>query len=145
MSFAATPTARARGASISVPVALGFTVLAATTVHLVLALRVPSLWIVPDELRYAELAKSLGDGRLPAIRDEVNFEFGLGYPLLLAPIWAIFEDVAVAYTAAKVLNSVVLGLTAVPAYFLARRFVSERSARPHCRSASRRSCTRACS
>ena len=102
--------------------------LAATSVQFVLSLRIAVPWILPDELRYAEMAKSLGDGRLPAIRDNVTLGFGLGYPLLLAPIWAIFDDVTHAYAAAKLLNSVLLGLTAVPAYFLARRFVTERAA-----------------
>lgn len=128
MIFSAAASARARPGRISLPIALGVIVFGASAVHALLALQIASPWIVPDEIRYAELAKSLGDGKLPAIRDEVTFAFGLGYPLLLAPIWALFEDVAVAYTAAKVLNSVLLGLTAVPAYFLARRFVGERSA-----------------
>ena len=97
-------------------------------VHAALALRSPSPWIVPDELIYSDLAKSMGDGGLPAVRDEVTFAYGLGYPLLLAPIWAVFGDVTTAYAAAKVLNAIVLSLTAVPAYFLARRFVAERSA-----------------
>ncbi len=128
MSLRAATTAAARPIRISVPVALGMTVIVVSALHAILALQIPSPWAFPDELRYAELAKSLGDGNMPSIRDEVTFEFGLGYPLLLAPIWALFEDVATAYWAAKVLNSVVLALTAVPAYFLARRFLGERSA-----------------
>lgn len=128
MSASAATPAAAGTARISVPVALGLTVLVASALHVILALQIPSPWVLPDELRYAELAKSLGDGSLPRIRDEITFEYGLLYPALLAPIWALFENVATAYSAAKVLNSVVLGLTAVPAYFLARRFVDERSA-----------------
>jgi len=124
----AAASARTRAARISWPVALGLIVLGASAVHVLLALQIPSPWIVPDEIRYSELAKSLGDGNLPAIRDEVTFEFGLGYPLLLAPIWALFDDVAMAYAAAKVVNALVLALTAVPAYFLARRFLAERAA-----------------
>jgi hypothetical protein len=104
------------------------TVVAASVLHVILALQIPAPWIVPDELRYAELAKSLGDGALPRVRGVVTFEFGLGYPLLLAPIWALFDDVDVSYTAAKLLNSVVMGLTAIPAFFLARRFIDERGA-----------------
>ena len=125
MSVSAVAGARTRSARISVPVALGLTVLAASALHIVLALRIPAPWVMPDELRYSELAKSLGDGGLPSIRGDVDFKFGLGYPLLLAPIWALFDDVAVAYAVAKCLNAVVLGLTAVPAYFLARRFIAE--------------------
>jgi hypothetical protein len=107
---------------------LGLTVVLATVLHAVLALRSPSPWVMPDEIRYSELAKSLGAGGLPAIRGEVTFDFGLGYPALLAPVWALFDNVSTAYAVAKTLNAVLLGLTAVPAYFLARRFLDvERS------------------
>ena len=109
----------------SVPLVLGAIVTTATAVHAMLALRSPSPWIVPDELIYAELAKSLSEGGLPSIRGEVSFDWGLGYPALLAPIWAVFDDVTTAYTVAKVVNALVLSLTAIPAYFLARRFVGE--------------------
>lgn len=116
---------RAIPARLSVPVLLGVTVVLASALHTALALMSPSPWIVPDELIYSELAKSIGDGRLPAIRGEVSYAYGIGYPALLAPIWAAFEDVTTAYAVAKVLNALLLGLTAVPAYFLARRFVAE--------------------
>ena len=109
----------------SVPLVLGAIVTTATAVHAMLALRSPSPWIVPDELIYAELAKSLAKGELPSIRDEISFAYGLGYPALLAPIWAVFDDATKAYALAKVLNACVLSLTAVPAYFLARRFVAK--------------------
>lgn len=112
-------------ARVGVSVVLGATVVLATAMHAALALMSPSPWIVPDEVIYSELAKSLGDGRLPAIRDEVSFAYGVGYPALLAPIWAVVDDVATAYAFAKVLNALLLGITAVPAFFLARRFVDE--------------------
>jgi len=105
-------------------VLLGTTVFLATALHALLASKSPSPWIIPDELRYSELAKSLAGGGLPKIRDEVSFGFGLGYPALLAPIWAINEDVASAYATAKILNALILSSTAVPAFLLARRFVT---------------------
>lgn len=111
----------------TLPVLAGI-VLVAASVHAALALRSPSPWIVPDELIYAELANSLAEGGLPRIRGEVSFEYGLGYPLLLAPIWALFEHVPTAYAVAKVWNALLMSLAAVPAYFLARRFVDERLA-----------------
>lgn len=121
------PAAQHRVVPIRLPVAvtLGLTVLVAAVVHALLALRSPAPWIVPDELIYSELAKSVADGGLPAIREEVTFAYGIGYPMLLAPVWAIFDDVTTAYAVAKVVNALVLGLSAVPAYFLARRFVDE--------------------
>lgn len=110
---------------LTVPVVLAATVLLATALHAVLAASSPSPWIVPDELIYSELAKSIAAGGLPAIRDEVSFAYGIGYPALLAPVWAVFNDVTTAYAVAKALNALILSLTAVPAYFLARRFVAE--------------------
>ena len=78
LSISATASERARHARISIPIALCLTVLAATSVQFALSLRIAVPWILPDELRYAEMAKSLGDGRLPAIRDNVTLGFGLG-------------------------------------------------------------------
>ena len=95
MSISAVSAATPRLARLSVPIALGLTVVVAAALHVVLGMQIDSPWIVPDEIRYAELAKSLGDGNLPAIRDQVTFEFGLGYPLLLAPdAGPLFDDVA---------------------------------------------------
>ena len=110
------------------PVALGLIVVGAAVFHALLALQSPVPWVMPDELRYSELAKSLGSGSLPAIRDHGTFGFGLGYPLLLAPIWALFADVSSAYVAAKLVNALIVSLTAIPAYALARRFVSPQRA-----------------
>ncbi len=84
---------------------------------------IPSPWIVPDELIYSELAKGLVDGA-PSIRGETSWGYGLAYPLVLAPFWALFDDVPTAYAAARAANALVMSLAAVPAYFLARRFVS---------------------
>ena len=43
------------------------------------------------------------------------------YPLLLAPVYALFDSLPDAYAAVKVVNAVVMSLAAVPAYLLARR------------------------
>lgn len=118
----------ARAVRVPAPALLAGMVLVAATVHGLLALRSPSPWIMPDELIYTELAKSLGDGELPSIRGEVSFHYGLGYPLLLAPIWALFEHVPTAYAVTKVWNALLMSLAAVPGYFLARRFVGDGSA-----------------
>lgn len=119
------PSIRLTPLPVSVGVVLGVLVTASTALQAALAVRIPSPWIIPDEIIYSELAKALAGGRLPAIRGEVSFAYGLGYPVLLAPLWALFDDVATAFALAKVLNALVLSLTAVPSYFLARRFVTE--------------------
>ena len=100
----------------------------AAVVQVVMAFDLPGPWIVPDELIYSELAKSLGSGALPAVRGEVTWGYGILYPLLISPAWAVFDDPSRAYVAAKVINSVLLSVTAFPAYFLARKFVETRAA-----------------
>ena len=116
-------------AGVTSPLALvAVAAVLAAVVQVVIALDLPGPWIVPDELIYSELAKSLGSGALPAVRGEVTWGYGILYPLLIAPAWAVFDDPSRAYLAAKVVNSVLLGATAFPAYFLARKFVETRAA-----------------
>ena len=124
------PTIGVRAKAMRLPASLilGATVVVAAALHIALALGIPSPWIVPDEIIYSELARSLAEGGVPRIRGEVSFDWGLGYPALLAPIWAVVDDIGTAYVVAKAWNAVLLASTAVPAYFLARRFVEEKSA-----------------
>lgn len=96
----------------------------AAAVHAVVAVRLAAPWIVPDELIYSEIAKSLASGSLPAIREESTLGYGVLYPMLVAPAWALFDDPARAHDVAKVVNAVVLSLTAFPVFFLARRYVT---------------------
>jgi hypothetical protein len=128
MSISPATGARAFAMRIPAWAVVGSTVVVAALLHTALALRSPSPWIVPDELIYSELAKSLGTSGVPRIRGEVSLDWGLGYPALLAPIWAVVHDTGTAYVLAKAWNAVLLASTAVPSYFLARRFVEERSA-----------------
>ena len=111
-------------ARVHLPLALGAIVAGAAIAHAMLALRLESTWIIPDELIYSELAQSLADGGPPSIRGEQSYGVvGLGYPAVLAPVSAIFSDTSAAYAVARALNALVLALTALPAYFLARQFV----------------------
>ncbi|MDQ3778723.1 MAG: glycosyltransferase family 39 protein, partial [Actinomycetota bacterium] len=90
--------------------------------RLVFALRDPAPWIFNDEIQYSELAKSLGHTGQLAIREvEGTGGFGLFYPALLAPAFALFDAVPDAYDAAKAINSVLMSATVVPVYLLARR------------------------
>src|SRR4029078_6508253 len=96
--------------------------------QIAIALTRPVPWIVPDEIRYTECAKSIGAGQLPAIRGVTNLGYGTVYPLLIAPAWALFSDVPQAYAAARIIGACVMALSAIPAYLLARLFLSGRSA-----------------
>ena len=92
-------------------------------VRLTIGLATPSPWILPDELLYTELARAIADGGLPAVRGDATLGWGVVYPLLIAPAWALFSDPVAAYHASLVVNAVVMSLAAVPAYLLARLFV----------------------
>ena len=84
----------------------------------------PAPWIMVDELIYSELAKSFAESGRFLVRDEATAAYGIVYPMLIAPAWALFDAVPQAYAAAKAINAVVMSLAAVPAYFLARRVLS---------------------
>jgi len=83
----------------------------------------PAPWIFVDELIYSELAKSLAAGGDLFIRDVPAGGYGVVYPLLISPAWALFDRIPDAYLAAKAINAVLISLAAVPAYLLARRLV----------------------
>ena len=99
-----------------------------TIVRAALGLTVPSVWILPDEIVYSELAKSIAAGGWPAIRGVHVFGWGEIYPALIAPAWALFDDPVRAYHITLGINALVMSLAAIPAYLLARMFVSQRSA-----------------
>ena len=88
-----------------------------------LSRRVVAPWIMVDELIYSELAKSFANSGHFLIRDVHHGAYGVVYPLLIAPAWKVFASVGDAYAAAKAIGSVVMSLTAIPVYFLARRVV----------------------
>ena len=83
--------------------------------------------MLPDELVYSDLARSIAAGGRPAVRDVPVFGWGEVYPMLIAPVWALVDDRYLAYHATLVVNAIVMSLAAVPAYFLARLFVTRRS------------------
>jgi glycosyltransferase involved in cell wall biosynthesis len=88
-----------------------------------LAGRLVAPWIMVDELIYSELAKSFAATGHFLIRDQHHGAYGVVYPLVISPAWKLFASVPAAYAAAKVIGSFAMSLTAVPAYFLARRLV----------------------
>jgi hypothetical protein len=89
-----------------------------------LAFRDPAPWIFQDELLYSELAKSFAATGHFAIRENAGAGgFGIVYPALISPAWALFKKVPAAYDAAKAINAVTMSLAAVPVYLLARRLV----------------------
>jgi hypothetical protein len=82
-------------------------------------------WIMVDELIYSELAKSFASSGHFLVRGHTTGFYGYVYPVLISPAWAVFRSVPDAYAAAKGINSLVMSLASVPAYFLARRLLGQ--------------------
>lgn len=85
-------------------------------------------WIMIDEIVYSELAKSFAATGHFAVRDVPTSGYGDVYPVLISPAYALFRSIPTVYSAIKVIDSLLMSLTAVPAYLLARRVVSMRGA-----------------
>jgi hypothetical protein len=82
-------------------------------------------WIMVDELIYSELAKSFAASGEFLVRDHSTAAYGVVYPALISPAWAVFKVVPSAYAAAKAINALMMSLAAIPAYLIARRMVSK--------------------
>lgn len=109
--------ARARPA-LAAGVALAAIVVVSALIRTALSWSAPGPWIFVDELIYSELGKSAFDGT--AIRGVPVTGYGPVYPYLIAPAYALFENLVNAYQAVKVTNAIVMSLTVIPAYFIAR-------------------------
>ena len=120
---AGTPSSRLVRASHAPAVWLTALVGFSTVVRGGIGLRVPTSWILPDEIVYSELAKSIAAGHRPAVRGVPVFGWGELYPTLIAPAWALINDPVTAYHVALLISALVMSLAAVPAYLLARLFL----------------------
>ncbi len=109
---------------LSLAILVGLSILVRASI----AMGVPSPWILPDEILYSNIARSIADGGPPEVRGVSAVGWGVVYPALIAPAWALFADPVWAYHAALVINALVMSSAAIPAYLLARLFVSSRVA-----------------
>ncbi|HZO33496.1 MAG TPA: glycosyltransferase family 39 protein [Gaiellaceae bacterium] len=114
---------RARAVAIPVWAWLTAIVGCSAVVHVLLGRQIVAPWIMVDELVYSELAKSFAAHGQFLIRGVPTSGYGFVYPVLIAPAWRLFTSVPHAYAVAKDINAVVISLTAIPVYFLARRLV----------------------
>jgi glycosyltransferase involved in cell wall biosynthesis len=115
------PPKRSRLARVPIWVWLAGLVVLSAVFRYGLSRRVVAPWIMVDELIYSELAKSFAQSGHFLIRDVHAGAYGVVYPLLIAPAWRVFNSVPDAYAAAKTIGSVLMSLTVIPVYFLARR------------------------
>jgi Dolichyl-phosphate-mannose-protein mannosyltransferase len=100
-------------------------VLVSALVHYALGRRIVSPWILIDELVYSDAAKSFAESGHLLLREHVSQTPGPVYPILVSPAWALFSAIPDAYAAAKAINALAISLTAVPAYLLGRRVLSQ--------------------
>ena len=105
-------------------VALPLIVAISTVIQFALARRVSLPSVFGDELIYSDLGKSVARSGHFLVRGHTDIGHSLIYPLLISPVYALAANGADAFTAIKGLNALVMSFTAVPAYFLARRVVS---------------------
>jgi hypothetical protein len=91
------------------------------------ATRIPTPWIAPDELIYAELSRSLWEhGNLHLLGRPTSF-FSFVYPALAGGPLSL-SDVHLGYTLLKWLQALLVSLTAVPVFLWGRTFASPRLA-----------------
>jgi hypothetical protein len=98
-------------------------VAAAVRVLLVRAETEPKVF--PDEFIYTELAKNIAQHGAPLLRGHLEIGYSVLYPVFLSPAYRFASDGAAAFAAVKAMNAVVMALTAVPAYALARRVLPQ--------------------
>ena len=80
-------------------------------------------WIASDEFIYTELGRTFAFHGTFDLRGVPVSGYSTLYPVLIAPVYRIFANQVDAYTAVKAVNAVVVSLTAIPVYLLARRLV----------------------
>src|SRR5712691_3172648 len=78
--------------------------------------------VFDDELLYGKLSQSIAAGHGLSIRGEPFFFPAPLAPLIQSPVW-LLNSMTDAYTAAKVLNAVLMSSAVFPAYWIARRVV----------------------
>lgn len=107
---------------------LGLVVLASAALRGWLGRAMVAPFIMVDELIYSELARSLVDDGAFAVRGASASGYSLLYPVLIAPVYALFESLPHSYGAVKTLNAVVMSSAAIPAFLIARRVARARLA-----------------
>jgi hypothetical protein len=102
---------------------LGGLVALSTILRAVAGLEISTPLIGPDEQTYAELGRSLYEHGRFEIWDQTNRFYTLTYPLLVG-LALSNGDIEIGYAALKVLQALVMSLTAVPVYLWGRTFLS---------------------
>ena len=83
----------------------------------------PSSWSTSSSTPSSRRA-SPAISRSPSVVSQTT-GYGVVYPAVIAPAYAVFGRVPDAYAAIKTINSLAMSLAAIPAYFIARRVVGQ--------------------
>jgi hypothetical protein len=115
------------GAFARVPPVVGLTgiVMVAAGLRILLVRAETEPKVFGDEVIYTELAKNIALHGRPLLRGQLEIGYSVLYPLFLSPAYSLASDGAAAFAAAKMMNAVVMALTAIPTYALARRVLSQ--------------------
>ena len=122
----ASPRARRslRGRALAASPGDGFALVVAVFYLVEASLR-KTPWVFTDELEWTQLSRAIAATGHAARRGQPIF-FKSIYTYLIAPAWWI-HSTATAYSAIKALNALVMCLTALPAYLLARMLCPRRA------------------
>ena len=100
-------------------------VVGSTIVRAILGRDLVAPFIMVDEVIWSEIARGIADAGEPLLREEPDPGYSIAYPLLISPVYALFENLPDAYAGVKTVNALLMSLAAVPAFFLARRVVRD--------------------
>ena len=100
-------------------------VVGSTIVRAILGRDLVAPFIMVDEIIWSEVARGIADAGEPLLRDEPDPGYSIVYPLLISPVYALFDSLPDAYAGVKILNALTMSLAAAPAFFLARRVVRD--------------------
>ena len=95
--------------------------------RIVLLSEVHGPWVFMDELGYQKLAQSLGQNGHLALFDKTGLSLSPLYSVVLAPIYALGASAPAAYAWIKIVNAVLMSLSVVPIYKIARFVLPRRS------------------
>ena len=125
------PRSRAVARVPAVPLLLAGALLFVVLARLWIADRIPTPWIMVDEVIYSELAKSFEAHGDFLIRDHAADVPSVLYPVAIAPAW-IADSMPTAYGIAKAINVLLMTSAVVPVYLWARRLATPRWALVAC-------------
>ena len=129
-SIAGRPAALAelvRGRAISARlavVALGVLAAVSCAVRILLVRQVPAPFFFMDELGYEQMANNLARHGSLALFGNAGSTYAPLYSVVLAPVYALTRSAPQAYLWAKVVNAVLMSLSAFPVYAIARFVLS---------------------